>query len=123
MEFVDLAFLKSSHQMAVQMSLNATGEQLEMFRQIRTALTEAINHGATQNYLLHAIRRVMAEQITRPANVQQEREAFEEFMRVDTTGFTLEREGDSYKEFEVATYWHFWWARAAIPTQNSQGAN
>ncbi|WEE79397.1 hypothetical protein LZ683_08585 [Comamonas testosteroni] len=44
-----------------------------------------------------------------------ERAAFEHFMRIDTSGFTLERHDDgNYKEFEVATYWHFWQARAAL---------
>lgn len=46
--------------------------------------------------------------------VPDEREVFEAFMRNDTSGFSLEREGETYKEFEVATYWHFWRARAAL---------
>lgn len=40
------------------------------------------------------------------------REDFEAFMQLDTSGFSLEREGEDYKEFEVATYWHFWQACA-----------
>lgn len=50
-----------------------------------------------------------------PLHVAVERAAFENFMRIDTSGFTLERHDDgSYKEFEVATFWHFWQARAAL---------
>lgn len=48
------------------------------------------------------------------APVGDEREAFEAFMLKDTSGFSLKREGESYEEFEVATYWHVWQARAAL---------
>ena len=43
-----------------------------------------------------------------------ERDAFEAFMRLDTSGYSLERDNLSYKEFDVALFWHFWQARAAL---------
>jgi len=59
-------------------------------------------------------RRTLWELIHGPLAVSDEREAFEAFMLKDTSGFSLKREGESYEEFEVATYWLVWKARAAL---------
>lgn len=61
-------------------------------------------------------RRSLWELVHGPLAVSDEREAFEAFMLKDTSGFSLKREGESYEEFEVATYWHFWKARASLAT-------
>ena len=50
-----------------------------------------------------------------------ERMAFEAFMLSDTAGFSLERDGKAYKDFDVSVYWHIWQGRAALATHTLRG--
>lgn len=86
----------------------------EMWDDLHKSGSPRVNARAMR-YYSDALSTVESALLAAPAApVGDEREAFEAFMLKDTSGFSLKREGESYEEFEVATYWHVWKARAAL---------